>query len=83
MIAGDAPLGQSAPAETACRLTPREHAVLLLLAEGLVAEAIARRLSISTRTVSKHLEHVYRKLGTSDRLTSVLVAQSLGLLDPP
>jgi DNA-binding NarL/FixJ family response regulator len=75
-------LGAS-PAHPALRanLTPRELTVLELLADGLVAEAIGRRLSISTRTVNKHLEHVYRKLGTSDRLTSVLRARSLGILD--
>jgi ATP/maltotriose-dependent transcriptional regulator MalT len=30
--------------------------------------------------VNKHLERLYRKLGTSDRLTTVLRAQALGLL---
>jgi DNA-binding NarL/FixJ family response regulator len=49
--------------------------VLQLLAEGLPAKVIARRLGVATRTVSKHLENMYRKLGTSDRLTTVLTAQ--------
>src|SRR5262249_6743957 len=43
-------------------LTGRELAVLRLLAEGLTAFSIARRLSSSPRTVNKHLEHIYRKL---------------------
>lgn len=62
------------------RLTGRELAVLALLAEGLTAVAIGRRLAISTRTVHKHLEHVYAKFGTRDRLTTVLRAQQAGLL---
>ncbi len=62
------------------RLTGREHAVLTLLVGGLTATAIAHRLGTSPRTVHKHLENLYRKLGASDRLTAVLRAQRLGLL---
>jgi DNA-binding NarL/FixJ family response regulator len=62
-------------------LTPRELTVLALLAEGLTAAAIARRLAISPRTVNKHQENLYRKLGTTDRLTTVILAQDLGLVN--
>lgn len=62
------------------RLTPREVAVLRLLADGLTAEAIARRLGISKRTVHKHLEHLYEKFDCFDRLTAVLHAQRCGIL---
>ncbi|PRY37991.1 LuxR C-terminal-related transcriptional regulator [Umezawaea tangerina] len=62
------------------RLTQRELTVLQVLAEGLTADAIARRLDISPRTVHRHLQHLYRKLGTTDRLATVLRAKSLGLL---
>lgn len=65
------------------RLTGREAAVLDLLARGLTAAAIGRRLGISTRTVHRHQGHLYRKLGVSDRLVAVLRAQALGLLGPP
>jgi DNA-binding NarL/FixJ family response regulator len=61
-------------------LTPREVAVLSLLADGMTAEAIGRRLGISNRTVHKHTENLYRKLSATDRLMAVLRAQSLGLL---
>jgi DNA-binding CsgD family transcriptional regulator len=71
--------GAHAAAEEA-HLTGRELAVLSLLAEGHTATAIARRLGIATRTVHKHLEHVYVKLGTGDRLTAVLRARQRGLL---
>jgi DNA-binding CsgD family transcriptional regulator len=62
------------------RLTQRERTVLTMLAEGLTAEAIARRLDISPRTVHRHLQHLYRKLGTADRLATVLRAKAVGLL---
>lgn len=67
-------------AATAHGLSPRETAVLSLVAETYTAEAIGRRLGITTRTVHKHLENLYRKLGTSDRLATVLRAHHLGLL---
>jgi len=46
-------------------LTPREGEVLLALAGGATPSQIARELAISRRTVHKHLEHVYRKLGVT------------------
>ncbi|MGK5533626.1 response regulator transcription factor [Streptomyces sp. URMC 129] len=64
-------------------LTPREAAVLVLLSEALTARAIGHRLGISVRTVHKHVERLYRKLGTGDRVATVLRAQALGLLPPP
>lgn len=64
----------------AAGLTARELAVLALVAEGLTATAVGRRLAISPRTVHKHLEHAYRKLGVTDRVTAVRV---LGADRPP
>jgi DNA-binding CsgD family transcriptional regulator len=64
-------------------LTATELAVLTLLGEGLTAYGIARRLEVSPRTVHKHLEHLYRKLGVRDRLAAVLTAAEGGLLHPP
>nr|WHM27948.1 NftJ1 [Streptomyces conglobatus] len=66
------------PAES--RLTPREMTVLTLLADALTATAIGRRLGISVRTVQKHIESIYRKLGTKDRITTVLRAQAYGII---
>lgn len=64
-------------------ITPRELTVLNVLAEGLTAAAIARRLGISVRTVHAHLDRLYRKLGTRDRLSTVLLAEDLGLTSSP
>lgn len=76
--AGPAPAPKPVPG--AKGPTRRERAVLTLLADGLTAAAIARQLRISPRTVNHHLEHLYRKLGTSDRLATVLRAKALGLV---
>ena len=64
-------------------LTDREFAVLKLLGAGFTAQAIARRLNTSPRTVHKHLEHLYRKLGVRDRLMAVQRARDAGLLATP
>lgn len=61
-------------------LTGREIAVIQLLADGLTATTIAGRLAISSRTVHRHLGNLYRKLGVTDRVRAVLVAEEAGLL---
>jgi DNA-binding CsgD family transcriptional regulator len=48
-------------------LTRREEEVLALVARGLTNAQVATELDIATRTVGKHLEHVYEKLGTRTR----------------
>jgi ATP/maltotriose-dependent transcriptional regulator MalT len=73
----------AAEVATGLSLTPRELAVLELLAHGLTASAIGRRLTIAEKTAQKHLEHIYSKLGVGDRLTAVQRAQRLGLLNSP
>jgi DNA-binding CsgD family transcriptional regulator len=52
-------------------LTDREIAILRLVAAGGTNSAIAHELQLSPRTVAKHLEHVYRKLGVSSRAAAV------------
>jgi DNA-binding CsgD family transcriptional regulator len=64
-------------------LTPRELSVLALLAEGLTTQAISRRLACSPRTVYKHLERAYRKLGVRDRVNALRIAQQWNLTPPP
>ena len=57
-------------------LTGRETAVLTLLAEGRTAESIGHHLMCSPRTVHKHLEHTYRKLGVTDRLGAARIVDA-------
>ena len=77
-------LGPSAPssAVTAYGLTGRELAVLRLLATGRTAQAIGSTLGCSRRTAEKHVEHLYRKLNVTDRVSAVRVASQDGLLPP-
>lgn len=64
-------------------LTPRQQQVLRLMAGGLTDAVIGRRLGCSPRTVDKHLEHIYRKLGVSCRTAAIAaVYKSLQLTGP-
>ena len=54
------------------RLSARERQVLALVAEGCTDRAIGHRLDVSVRTVHKHLEHAYAKLGVNDRTSAAL-----------
>jgi DNA-binding NarL/FixJ family response regulator len=53
---------RSRPAQLA-ELTSREREVLALIAEGRTNAAIARSLVITTKAVSKHIAHIFDKLG--------------------
>ncbi len=54
------------------RLSARESETLGLVALGWTNARIARHLRISERTVRKHLENVYDKLGTANRAAAVI-----------
>jgi DNA-binding CsgD family transcriptional regulator len=53
--------------EDPTRLTAQEQRVARLTAAGHSNKAIARRLSLSTKTIEYHLAHVYTKLGITSR----------------
>jgi HD-GYP domain-containing protein (c-di-GMP phosphodiesterase class II) len=61
-------------------LTAREVEVLRLLAGGLSTKDIAARLVISPKTAGNHIEHIYVKIGTSNRASAGLFAMQHGLL---
>jgi DNA-binding CsgD family transcriptional regulator len=61
-------------------LTPRELDVLLLVAGGLRNAEIARRLSLSIRTVDHHVSAVLGKLGVHSRAEAAAEAVRLGLV---
>jgi len=60
-------------------LTAREVEILGLLARGQANKQIARRLSITPKTVSNHVEHIYTKTGVSSRAAVALFATRHGL----
>lgn len=61
-------------------LTPREREVLEHVMHGSTAARIGRDMGISARTVTKHLENAYRKLGASNRVSAVLLARQHGMI---
>ncbi len=69
-------------ADSASLLTAREAEVLRALASGLRNKEIARQLSVSERTVTFHLAHIYQKLGVTSRTEALSRALDLGLLKP-
>ena len=62
-------------------LTPREREALTLIAEGVSAPEIGRRLHLSTGTVNTYLQGLYEKLGVSDRAAAVAEAMRRGILE--
>jgi DNA-binding NarL/FixJ family response regulator len=61
-------------------LTPRELAVLTLVAKGLSNREIAEQLSIKAGTIKTHLERIYTKLGVGDRTAAAFTAIQRGLI---
>ena len=61
-------------------LTTREVEVLQLLARGLSNKEIAERLVISPKTASNHIEHIYIKIGVSNRARASVFALKHGLM---
>jgi len=62
-------------------LTPREREILGLIAEGYSAPEIGERIHLSPATVKTHLQHLYEKLGVSERAAAVAEAMRRGLLE--
>jgi two-component system, NarL family, nitrate/nitrite response regulator NarL len=62
-------------------LTERELEILQLLAFGYTNKEIAGRLFVSPDTVKTHLEHIYQKLGASDRTAAVAEAMRRRLIE--
>jgi len=58
-------------------LTPRETEVLSWLAKGKTNRDIADILGMSPRTVNKHLEHIFEKLGVETRTAAAAIASTL------
>lgn len=61
-------------------LSPREHEVLQLLADGLTTEAAGKRLYLSTSTVRSYTENAMHKLEAANRVEAVAIGFRLGLL---
>jgi len=74
-------LPSTAPAaEAPGGLTPREVRVLRLVATGMTNRAIARHLTISEKTVARHLSNIFGKLGVSSRAAATAYAYQHALV---
>src|SRR2546425_3091140 len=71
---------QETTSATGSGLTPRQHEVLQLLAEGLTTTAIADRLEISEQTARNHIRAVLAALNSHSRLEAVAAARRAGMI---
>ena len=62
-------------------LTPREQEILHLIAAGKSLPQIADELFLGLTTVKTHVQHLYEKLGVSDRAAAVATAMRRGLIE--
>jgi two-component system nitrate/nitrite response regulator NarL len=62
-------------------LTDREHEILRLIASGRSLPEIAKELYLGVTTVKTHVQHLYAKLGVSDRAAAVAEAMRHGLIE--
>lgn len=63
-------------------LSPRELEVAMLLVQGMRQEDIARRLSLSAKTVNTHKARLFEKLQIQDTIALARLGSQYGLSDP-
>jgi DNA-binding NarL/FixJ family response regulator len=70
---------QPSTSEPPAGLTPREIEVLGLVATGMTNTQVAETLFLSPRTVQRHLNSIYHKIGVSSRTAATRFALEHGL----
>ena len=72
------PLSEEAMRERG--LTPREAQIFTRLAAGATSQAVGQELSISVRTVEKHVQNIYSRIGARNRseAISILLGNTAG-----
>jgi DNA-binding NarL/FixJ family response regulator len=60
-------------------LTPREHEILDLIAQGLTNGAIAEKLVLSSKTIRNHASNIFSKLQVATRSEAIIKAREAGL----
>lgn len=63
-------------------LSPREAEVLHWAARGKTDAEIGKILGLSPRTVQKHLEHIFQKLGVETRTAAAAKAYEIASITP-
>jgi two-component system invasion response regulator UvrY len=71
--------GEGSPFDS---LSSRELEVAMLLTQGLRQEDIAKRLSLSAKTVNTHKTRLFEKLGIHDTIALARLAGQYGVADP-
>jgi len=71
--------GGASPFDT---LSPREMEIALMLIQGLRQDAIAKRLSLSAKTVNTHKARLFEKLDINDSIALARLASRYGIMDP-
>ena len=71
--------GESTPFD---ELSPRELEIAMLLVQGLRQEEIAKKLSLSAKTVNTHKSRMFAKLQIEDNIALARLASQYGLVDP-
>jgi DNA-binding NarL/FixJ family response regulator len=72
-------LTAATPARPFPDLTDREHEVLTLLATGLGNHEIAKRLTLSEKTIRNHVSAIYPKIQVHDRAAAIAKARDAGV----
>lgn len=60
------------------QLSPREREIMHLMAEGMTAEAIGDKITVSVETVRTHVRNVIRKLQARNRVHAIAIALERG-----
>jgi DNA-binding CsgD family transcriptional regulator len=81
-IADRALAAAAQPGGRAAGLTARETQVLRLIADGANTREISERLFISAKTADNHIQHIYIKLGVTNRAAATRWALEHGLVEP-
>lgn len=68
------------PGAGASGLTGREREVLERMAEGMTNRQIAEELALSPKTVNRHAENIFNKLGVASRAAAVATAMKAGAI---
>jgi two-component system, NarL family, invasion response regulator UvrY len=71
--------GESSPFDA---LSPRELEIAMLLVQGMRQEEIAKRLSLSAKTVNTHKSRLFEKLDIQDSIALARLSSQYGLSDP-
>jgi DNA-binding CsgD family transcriptional regulator len=75
-----APVTADPAARASLGITPREHEILTLIAQGLSNREIAEKLFVSENTVKTHSSRLFEKLNAKRRTQAVQFAKQAGLI---